>query len=140
MRYTNWLWAGVACATLLSCSRGGVALPTDDKKTDADHQYDRLLKKGYVKPRQDKAGAKPADITVYHLKRVSADTVAKLVADVFRGQKNVQMRVLADHRTNSLIIQAEKETVARVKRILDVIEEELRKVDEENPVKPKQLP
>ena len=92
--------------------RGGVAAPED---------FIRALRAGRVGPvaarREDVAeAAKAKTLVVFHLKFVKAEEVLKILKAVY--PKEADLRVSADARLNSVIVQADEALMKDVETLL----------------------
>jgi len=93
-----------------------------------------LRKEIPLKP--ERPGAKMT-FNVLTLKHADATAMVKILNDLFRTTERTQMRIVADPRTNSVIVLATAETLEAIKELLQVLEETTKDTDRE---KPKQAP
>src|SRR5262245_57745949 len=89
-----------------------------------------LRKEIPLKP--ERPGAKMT-FNVLTLKHADATAMVKILNDLFRTQERTQMRIVADPRTNSVIVLATAETLEAIKELLQVLEETTKETDREKP-------
>jgi RNA polymerase sigma factor (sigma-70 family) len=94
---------------------------------DVEKQLQQLLTEVRSLRQELKGKGKPAEVvadgTVFRLRHASAVDAAKILQEVFRGKRSPDLRVVADPRTNSLIVFAAPRLLGDIKKVLLLLDE-----------------